>query len=75
MISGNSVMEGAEKLKSVELQVEDIVVFIDHEQGVKDKLKDHGYQVHSVLTITEIALNLYESNKICYLDCEDIKKP
>ena len=66
MISGNSVMEGAEKLKSVELQVEDIVVFIDHEQGVKDKLKDHGYQVHSVLTITEIALNLYESNKINY---------
>ncbi len=30
MISVNSAMEGAEKLKSVELQVEDIVVFIDH---------------------------------------------
>ena len=29
MISGNSAMEGAEKLKSVGLQVEDIVVFID----------------------------------------------
>ncbi len=64
MISGNSVMEGADKLKSVGLQVEDIVVFIDHERGVKDKLQEHGYRGHSVLTLTEIAQTLYESNKI-----------
>ena len=66
MITGNSVMEGAEKLKSVGLKVEDIVVFIDHERGVKDKLQDHGYLGHSVLTLTEIAQTLYESNKINY---------
>ncbi len=64
MISGNSVIKGAEKLKSVGLEVEDIVVFIDHERGVKDKLKDHGYRGHSVLTLTEISKTLYESNKI-----------
>ena len=66
MITGNSVMEGAEKLKSVGLQVEDIVVFIDHERGVKDKLKYHGYEGHSVLSVTEIAQTLYDSNKINY---------
>ena len=66
MISGNSAMEGAEKLKSVGLQVEDIVVFIDHERGVKDKLKYHGYEGHSVLSVTEIAQTLYDSNKINY---------
>ncbi|NER02364.1 MAG: orotate phosphoribosyltransferase, partial [Okeania sp. SIO3C4] len=64
MISGNSVMKGADKLKSVGLQVEDIVVFIDHERGVKDKLQTNGYRSYSVLTLTEIAQTLYESNKI-----------
>ncbi|MGD1716938.1 bifunctional orotidine-5'-phosphate decarboxylase/orotate phosphoribosyltransferase [Dapis sp. BLCC M172] len=64
MISGNSVIKGAEKLKSVGLEVEDIVVFIDHERGVKDKLQDHGYRGHSVLTLTEISQTLYESKKI-----------
>ncbi|MGK7919374.1 MAG: bifunctional orotidine-5'-phosphate decarboxylase/orotate phosphoribosyltransferase, partial [Trichodesmium sp.] len=66
MISGNSVIKGAEKLKSVGLEVEDIVVFIDHERGVKDKLENSGYRGHSVLTLTEIAQTLYESNKINY---------
>ncbi|MDE5076854.1 MAG: phosphoribosyltransferase family protein, partial [Trichodesmium sp. St2_bin6] len=74
MITGNSVMEGAEKLKSVGLQVEDIVVFIDHERGVKDKLQDHGYLGHSVLTLTEIAQTLYESNKINYEQFNILKK-
>ena len=64
MISGNSVIKGAEKLKSVGLQVEDIVVFIDHGRGVKDKLQENGYRGHSVLTLTEIAQTLYEYNKI-----------
>ena len=64
MISGNSVMKGADKLKSVGLQVEDIVVFIDHERGVKDKLQINGYRSYSVLTLTEIAQTLYESSKI-----------
>ncbi|MGH2414349.1 MAG: bifunctional orotidine-5'-phosphate decarboxylase/orotate phosphoribosyltransferase, partial [Microcystaceae cyanobacterium] len=31
LITGKSVMEGAEKLKSAGLKIEDIVVFIDHE--------------------------------------------
>jgi len=33
---GKSAMEGAQKLKSAGLNVHDIVVFMDHEQGVKD---------------------------------------
>ncbi|MDJ0555790.1 MAG: bifunctional orotidine-5'-phosphate decarboxylase/orotate phosphoribosyltransferase [Microcoleaceae cyanobacterium MO_207.B10] len=64
MISGNSVMKGVDKLKSVGLEVEDIVVFIDHERGVKDKLQENGYRSHSVLTLTEISQTLYESGRI-----------
>lgn len=64
LISGNSVMEGAAKLESAGLNVEDIVVFIDHERGVKDRLKAKGYQAHSVLTISEITETLYEAGRI-----------
>ncbi len=64
LISGKSVMEGAAKLKSAGLKIKDIVVFIDHEGGVKDRLKENGYDAYSVLTISEITQTLYESNRI-----------
>ena len=64
LITGKSVKEGAEKLTSSGLIVEDIVVFIDHEQGVKDKLKEDGYNAYSVLTISEITETLYEAGRI-----------
>ena len=64
VISGKSVMEGAAKLEFAGLKVNDIVVFIDHEQGVKDRLKENGYQGHSVLTISEITDTLYQAGRI-----------
>jgi uridine monophosphate synthetase len=64
LITGKSVIEGAEKLKSAGLKVEDIVVFIDHEEGVKDKLKTQGYNAYSVLTLSEITETLYEAGRI-----------
>jgi uridine monophosphate synthetase len=64
LISGKSVMEGAQKIKSAGLNVEDIVVFMDHEQGVKDKLKANGYRAHSVLTISKITETLYQAGRI-----------
>ncbi|MBD2386572.1 bifunctional orotidine-5'-phosphate decarboxylase/orotate phosphoribosyltransferase [Cylindrospermum sp. FACHB-282] len=64
LISGKSVMEGAEKLKSAGLNVKDIVVFIDHEQGVKDRLQQNGYLGYSVLTISEIISTLYQAGRI-----------
>ncbi len=64
LISGKSVMEGAAKLESADLKIEDIVVFIDHEGGVKDRLAQNGYRAHSVLTISEITETLYEAGRI-----------
>ncbi len=64
LISGKSVMEGAAKLKSVGLKVDDIVVFMDNEKGVKDRLRENGYQAHSVLTISEITETLYQAGRI-----------
>jgi uridine monophosphate synthetase len=64
LITGKSVIEGVEKLKISGLQVEDIVVFIDHEGGVKERVKTKGYNAYSVLTITEITNSLYNAGKI-----------
>ncbi|BAU66221.1 orotate phosphoribosyltransferase [Stanieria sp. NIES-3757] len=64
LISGKSAIEGAEKLESAGLKVEDIVVFIDHEGGVKDRLAEQGYRAHSVLTISEITETLYQAGRI-----------
>ncbi|AFZ44734.1 Orotidine-5'-phosphate decarboxylase, Orotate phosphoribosyltransferase [Halothece sp. PCC 7418] len=64
LISGKSAIEGAEKIESQGLNVEDIVVFIDHEKGVKDRLKAKGYNAHSVLKISEINQTLYEAGRI-----------
>lgn len=64
LISGKSVMEGAAKLESAGLNVNDIVVFIDHEQGVKDRLQQNGYRSHAVLTISEITNTLYQAGRI-----------
>ncbi len=64
LISGKSAIEGAEKIKSGGLIVEDIVVFLDHEGGVKDRLQASGYRGHSVLNISEITETLYEAGRI-----------
>ncbi|MGE5658603.1 MAG: bifunctional orotidine-5'-phosphate decarboxylase/orotate phosphoribosyltransferase [Actinomycetota bacterium] len=64
LISGKSAMEGAAKLKSAGLKVEDIVVFIDHERGVKERLLANGYRGHAVLTLSEIAQTLLQANRI-----------
>jgi len=64
LISGKSAMEGAAKLQSAGLNVHDIVVFMDHEQGVKDRLRENGYRAHAVLTISEITQTLYEAGRI-----------
>jgi uridine monophosphate synthetase len=74
LITGKSVIEGADKLQSVGLKVKDIVVFIDHEEGVKEKLERNGYRNHAVLTISEIAQTLYEAGRLDREQCQVLLK-
>ncbi len=64
LISGKSAIEGAQKIESCGLKVRDIVVFIDHESGVCDRIKKSGYSPHAVLKISEINETLYQSGRI-----------
>ncbi len=62
--TGDSKFEAIAPLEAAGLIVKDIVVLVDREQGGKDDLKKKGYELHSVLTMTEIIGLLAEHNKI-----------
>lgn len=64
LITGKSVLEGIQKLETAGLRVSDIVVLIDHEGGVRDKMQAQGYKVHAVFTLSEISKTLYETQRI-----------
>jgi uridine monophosphate synthetase len=64
LITGKSVLEGIHKLETSGLRVTDIVVLIDHEGGVRDKMQAQGYQTHAVFTLSEIAKTLFETQRI-----------
>ncbi|MGF1491436.1 MAG: bifunctional orotidine-5'-phosphate decarboxylase/orotate phosphoribosyltransferase [Microcoleaceae cyanobacterium] len=70
LITGNSVIKGAEKLKSVGLQVEDIVVLIDHGRDAMQRLEQSGYRGYAVLTLAEIAETLCQANRITAAEAE-----
>lgn len=73
LISGKSAIEGAEKLESSGLKVRDIVVFIDHESGVEERLRSRGYHPHSVLKISEITEVLYGAGRITETEYQSLK--
>lgn len=64
LITGKSIVEGAKKLESAGLTVQEMVVLIDHEAGVKDRLQAQGYQAHAILTISEITETLFQAGRI-----------
>lgn len=60
--NGDSKIEAINQFKPEGLKVRDIVVLIDREQGGGENLAQQGYQLHSVMTISE-ALKVLRRNK------------
>jgi orotate phosphoribosyltransferase len=60
--SGGSVSETADDLENNGLLIKDIAVLIDREQGGKTNLQARQYIVHAALTLSEILMNLLDSN-------------
>lgn len=52
--TGDSVLQIAELLKNQGLQVKNIVVLVDRQQGGKEALMAAGYQLHTIYTLDEI---------------------
>ena len=52
--TGGSVIETAEVLREQGLVVDKVIVFVDREQGAKEKLKQAGIEVISLISMTDI---------------------
>ncbi|MEM0287236.1 MAG: orotate phosphoribosyltransferase [Nitrososphaerota archaeon] len=52
--TGSSLLSSAERLIDEGCVVKDAVVLIDRNEGATQKLKDHGIELHSFTTITEL---------------------
>ncbi|HNB41462.1 MAG TPA: orotate phosphoribosyltransferase [Anaerolineales bacterium] len=59
--TGGSKFEAIEKLTGVGLVVKDVVVLVDRQSGAKESLEQAGYNLHAVLTITQL-LDYWEEN-------------
>ena len=62
--NGTSVFETVAPLEQEGLEVTDIVVLLDREQGGKQHISDRGYTLHTVMTITELIKQLEQSGRI-----------
>ena len=57
--TGGSKFEGIEKLASVGLKVQDVVVLIDRRAEGQNELSERGYRLHAVLNLQQL-LDYYE---------------
>lgn len=62
--SGSSVFETIEPLQLEGLKVTDVIVLVDREQGGKKHLQEKGYNLHSVITISEMLETLENEGKV-----------
>jgi len=52
--TGGSKFEAIEKLTAAGLTVRDVVVLIDRESGAREALEKEGFQLHALLTLTQL---------------------
>jgi len=62
--TGTSKFEAIEKLTGAGLVVKDVVVLIDRESGAKESLEQAGFELHAVLTITELLDHWENTEKV-----------
>ena len=69
--TGGSVLETVSLLKEAALDVKDVIVLIDREQGADRRLREHGYNMISILKLKTI-LNYYRSQN--FIDSEQFER-
>lgn len=66
--TGMSITETTVVLEDHGLKVTDIVTFIDRNQGGREKLKESGYKLHSIIDLYDVLDILQKNNKISMED-------
>lgn len=62
--SGASTLETVEKFKKAGLTISDVVVFLDREQGAKERLAEHEISLHAVCSLSTVLDTLHNRGKI-----------
>ncbi len=62
--TGESALGGVAILKSAGLQVSDIVVLLDRQQGASKTIAERGYKLHSVLNLDQMLVILEHHERI-----------
>ena len=62
--TGGSLLQALDTLKQAQLDVQQVVVLVDREQGGRDALAAAGYQLHAILTLRQILEVLKASGAI-----------
>jgi len=62
--TGGSKFEAIEKLTGAGLVVKDVVVLIDRQSGAKESLAQAGFNLHAVLTISQLLGHWEETGKV-----------
>jgi uridine monophosphate synthetase len=77
LITGGSVLEGIAKLESSGLNVNDVVVFLDHgglqDTRAKERLNDKGLNLQAVLSLETISEVLEEAKRISASQAEELR--
>ncbi len=62
--SGGSALKAIEQLEAAQLEITDVAVLIDREQGGRDAVTKKGYTLHAALKISEVLDVLQQAQKI-----------
>jgi orotate phosphoribosyltransferase len=72
MTTGNSLISSIELLKDKSI-INDILVFIDREQGAEILMKEYGIKIHKIISMDDIFEVLYQNNRIDTIYSQDLK--
>jgi uridine monophosphate synthetase len=71
--TGGSKLEAIAPLEELGLQVEDVVVLIDREQGGREVLEERGYRLHAVFGLGEMLDVLTRHGRISTTQRDEVK--
>lgn len=72
--SGSSILETVSPLRAEGLEVEDAIVILDREQGGKERLKENGIELHSLISIFDLLKVLFYEKKITEITFREVNE-
>lgn len=72
--TGMSIVETIEPLTAEGIEVKDIALVIDRQQGGKERLEQKGLHVYSLLTMADVLHVLQEADKISIQQAREVKE-